>query len=129
MADALSRKSSHDSICAAVSSCTPQWVSSVLEGYQTDEVALAMLAKLAIDPLSVPNFTLSEGVLRYKNKIWIGSNEALQQQLLGACHSSAIGGHSGVPVTYMRMKKIICLEGYEKSSASICENMCDLSEG
>lgn len=115
MADALSRKSSHDSICAAVSSCTPQWVSSVLEGYQTDEVALAMLAKLAIDPLSVPNFTLSEGVLRYKNRIWIGSNEALQQQLLGACHSSAIGGHSGVPVTYMRMKKLFAWKGMKKA--------------
>lgn len=30
----------------------------------------------------------------------------LQQKLLSACHASDLGGHSGFPVTYMRMKKL-----------------------
>jgi hypothetical protein len=35
----------------------------------------------------------------------------LQQQLLEICPSSAIGGHSGVPVTYRRMKKLVAWKG------------------
>jgi len=95
VADALSRKSSHEATCAAISSCQPQWISEVLNGYQQDEVTLSILAKLTIAPNTVPHFTLSEGVLRYKSRIWIGDNKLLQLKLMSACHASALGGHSG----------------------------------
>lgn len=35
----------------------------------------------------------------------------LQQKLLSACHASDLGGHSGFPVTYMRMKKLFAWSG------------------
>jgi hypothetical protein len=110
-ADALSRKSAHDSVCAAISSVTPRWIQEVLDGYRNDPNALSLLAKLAIDADAVPHFTLSSGLLKFKNRIWIGQNPALQQKLLSACHSSAVGGHSGFPVTYMRMKKLFAWTG------------------
>ena len=114
VADALSRKSSHEATCAAISSCQPQWISEVLNGYQQDEVTLSILAKLTIAPNTVPHFTLSEGVLRYKSRIWIGDNKLLQLKLMSACHASALGGHSGVPVTYSRMKKLFAWRGMKK---------------
>jgi hypothetical protein len=57
-----------------------------------------MLAKLAIDPSVVSNFTLTEGILRYKGCIWVGDDTTIQSRIVLALHSSAVGGHSGVPV-------------------------------
>ncbi|CAN6322178.1 unnamed protein product [Urochloa humidicola] len=111
VADALSRKSAHHLQCNAISSCVPQWIRLVLDGYQQDEASLEFISKLTIDPEAVPHFTLRDGLLRYKSRIWIGQNPSLQQQLMAACHSSPVGGHSGAPVTYMRMKKMFAWKG------------------
>lgn len=78
VADALSRKSSHEMSCAAISSITPQWLSEVLAGYEKDEHAQSLVAKLSIDPKVVPHFTLNGGLLRYNGRIWIGDNSTLQ---------------------------------------------------
>lgn len=86
-----------------------------------------MLSKLAVDASAVPGFTLHQGLLRYKNRLWIGNNPSLQTKLLQAFHSSPIGGHSGVPVTYRRMKQLFAWRGMKKSvllfvqSCSICQ--------
>lgn len=111
VADALSRKPTLSSSCAAVSSCSPQWITEVVSGYQHDEHSLSIIAKLAISAQAVPEFTLKDGVLRYNNRIWIGANPVLQQKLIEACHSSALGGHSGVPATYLRMKPLFAWKG------------------
>jgi len=115
VADALSRKSAHDSFCAALTSCTPQWIQEVVTGYQDDLHATSLLAKLMLDAQAVPDFTLHQGILKYKGRIWIGHNPLLQQKLLSACHSSALGGHSGVPVTYSRVKKLFAWKGLKAS--------------
>jgi hypothetical protein len=98
-------------MCVAVSVVTPQWIKEVLASYQDDPAALSMLTKLSIDPTVVPNFTLVDGILKFKNRIWVGADVSLQNKLLAACHSSALGGHSEVPVTYMRMKKLFAWKG------------------
>jgi hypothetical protein len=73
------------------------------------------MAKLALDPASVPNFVLIDGILRYKGKFWVGSNASLQHKLIAACHSSALGGHSGAPVTYMRIKNLFAWHGMKSA--------------
>jgi hypothetical protein len=75
-------------------------------GYDQDTHAANLRAQLAMDQASMPNFTLVDGLLRYKSIVWIGHNVPLRQKPLSACHASALGGHSGFPVTYMRMKKL-----------------------
>lgn len=40
-----------------------------------------------------------------------GSNPELQHKVVQACHSSALGCHSGIPVTYMRIKKMFAWKG------------------
>jgi hypothetical protein len=69
------------------------------------------VAKLTIDPKADSNFTLKNGLLRYNGRIWIGHNLSLQNKLLHECHSSSLGGHSGVPVTYARMKQMFAWRG------------------
>ena len=54
---------------------------------------------------------MKDGILRYNQRIWVGANPLLHQKLLQACHSSALGGHSGFPATYARMKQLFAWKG------------------
>jgi hypothetical protein len=83
VADALSR-------CApaevhAVSVVVPQWLLDIQNNYNHDPIAQYMLAKLAIDPSAVSNFTLTEGILRYKGRIWVGDDTTIQSALCQHC--------------------------------------------
>jgi hypothetical protein len=64
-----------------------------------------LIAKLSVDGDAVPNFTWVQGMLKYKNEIWVGSTPDLQSKLIADFPDSVVGGHSGVPVTYRRMKQ------------------------
>jgi hypothetical protein len=95
----------------AISTCTPVWLQSMQEGYQQDPKTQQMLTALLVKPDAIPHFTLVEGILRYKNKVRVGDNLPLQQQILEAVHSSTGGGHSGFPVTYRKMKQLFAWQG------------------
>jgi hypothetical protein len=60
-----------------MSASTPVWLTKVQEGYILDDKTHQMIADLAMDSKAVPHFSLSNGILRYKNGIWIGNNNAL----------------------------------------------------
>lgn len=93
----------------------------------TDDSAKDLMSKLAVNPAAVPYFTLHDGLLRFKGKIWVGRNYKLQQLLIQALHSSAVGGHSGIPVTYHRLKHLFAWPGMKKpviqfvSSCTVCQ--------
>jgi hypothetical protein len=116
-ADALSRKPVYsdaavaDSSCCAMSCVHPTWLQEVLVSYDTDPYAQQLLTKLAVDNSAVLDFSLHNGVLRYKVKVWVGADQTLQHKLLSAFHSSSLGGHSGVPVTYRRLKQLFAWQG------------------
>lgn len=76
--DALSRKSSHDSECSAVTACSPKWIQEVLNGYHQDPHASSILTKLLLDEQAVPNFSIHQGLLKYKGRVWVGDNFPLQ---------------------------------------------------
>jgi hypothetical protein len=78
VADALSRKTVHDSTCAALSVITPTWIQEVIDGYTSDPVTSEMLIKLSINPDELPDFSLRNGVIRHGSTIWIGDNIPLQ---------------------------------------------------
>jgi hypothetical protein len=62
------------------------------------------LTQLAIASPDDKGHELHEGLIKYKGRLWIGNNSALQTKLISAMHSSAMGGHSGVRATY-RVRK------------------------
>jgi hypothetical protein len=92
--------------CYAKFVVKPKWLEQVIQSYEIDEMTKSIIAKLVVDPGVVPNFTYSGGLLRYMTRIWVGADSRFQYQLISTMHSSAIGEHSGVPVTYRRMKQI-----------------------
>lgn len=111
VADALSRRPHSVDTCLGISSVVPQWCSEVAAAYTYDPQAQAYIAQLALDPNSVPHFSLQQGLLRYKNKIWLGNNKLMQQKVMQALHASAVGGHSGVPVTCQRVRQFFAWPG------------------
>jgi hypothetical protein len=49
---------------------------------------------------------LSYVFIRFKDKIWVGTNSALQTKLIASFHSSSLGVHMGIQTTYQRLKEM-----------------------
>lgn len=77
--NALSRFPLSDASCNAVSVSVPTWIQQVFDSYAVDPFALDLIAKLSLDPLAVPQYSLQDGLLRYKGCIWIGGRNCWQQ--------------------------------------------------
>lgn len=91
---------------SAVSSIVPDWIKEVIDGYATDLDACTKVRTLCISADAVPDFSLKDGVLYFKNRMWIGNNTAVQQKILANLHNAPVGGHSGINVTYQRIKQL-----------------------
>jgi hypothetical protein len=77
-----------------------------MHSYEKCAYVADIIAKLILDKDAVFNYTWHQGLLRYKSRVWVGCDQDLQQKLITSCHSSAVGGHSGIPVTLRRLKQI-----------------------
>lgn len=113
-ADALSRRQHPPASCFALSLVTPEWCADVRSGYQSDPQATNILAKLTNQAASVPHFSLVDGLLYYKNKLWVGNNATMQNQLITQMHSSPLDGHSGIPATVKRLQALFAWLGLRK---------------
>jgi hypothetical protein len=76
-ADSLSRCSVHESVCSVAIS-NPEWWHKVKEGYNDDPVAVQLLKDVTENPSAVSNFSLKDGILRYKGRVWLGNNSLAQ---------------------------------------------------
>jgi hypothetical protein len=89
VADALSRVGLHFDL-NVVSTVAPIWIQKVLNSYHTNADAMALLQELAVSSPNVDGYSLLDGVIRYKTKIWVGNNTALQTKLIAAFHASTL---------------------------------------
>jgi hypothetical protein len=107
-ADALSRKYTDpvEEQCTAISVATPTWMNEVADTYTNDSKCTQLLQELAISANSNPKYILTSGILRYKNRIVLGTATDLRDRIFNAFHSSIFGGHSGNSVTHRRIKKL-----------------------
>lgn len=103
-ADSLSRVA-HLITANTISYCRPAWAQEVINSYVTDTRAQELLTQLAIVSPDKKGHELHDGLIRYKGRLWIGNNSALQTKLIHAMHGTAVGGHSGVRATYQRVCK------------------------
>lgn len=122
-ADALSRQLDQMQL-EAISVSTPRWLEIVVEGYQHDEATKQLLAELAVTGHDDKGFSLVEGLIKYKGRIWLGQHTEAQQAVLLALHSSGLGGHSGVTATYHKVKSLFAwphLKQAVKDYVASCE--------
>jgi hypothetical protein len=68
-ADALLRRPIAQEQSCAISVCKPKWLDQVVSSYEWDSGVQDMIAKLAIDAEAIPNFTWTNGMLRYWGRI------------------------------------------------------------
>lgn len=108
-ADALSRRDTKEveekEKCYAITLVYPEWIEDVKSSYLNDAQYMKLVDGEELNEES-SNFSLGAGILRYKNRIYVGSTTNIRNKLIQAFHKSAFGGHSGVKVTYHRIKKI-----------------------
>lgn len=116
VADALSRRDMEESLMA-ISYASPQWLSAVLDSCEGNLEAQKLLTQLAVSPGALPNFSLHNGVIRYKGRIWLAHDPQLQQ-VITAMHDSPLGGHSGAPVTYQKLRQLFFWPGMHTATAA-----------
>jgi hypothetical protein len=85
VADALSRRGQVEEL-AAVAAPVPVWLEEIKCSYTSDPKCQELLSKLAVSPGADLHFSLQQGLLKYKGRIWVGSDMILQQSL--SCISS-----------------------------------------
>lgn len=105
----------------AVSAPSIQWLASLQEWYDSDPEASALLSQLAIDGAARPPFSL-QGIIRFKQRIWLGSNSSLQQQVMSALHNSPVGGHSGAPATVTKVSRLFYWPSMRKDILKFVQN-------
>jgi hypothetical protein len=103
-ADALSRRPHQVADCYSVSMASPMWLQEVTDAYKAHPQAMKLLTSLAISDQAP--YTLKDGIIRFKGRVWLGHTSEMQTKVIVALHASAIGGHSGFPVTYARVKQL-----------------------
>lgn len=109
-ADALSRRD-HSCELLAVSSPVHSWLDVLVQWYTSDPKATALLTQLSVDNSSRPPFQLKNGIIFYQDRVWLGSNTAVQAQVISALHNSPVGGHLAVPATYQKLKQLFYWPG------------------
>lgn len=75
-------------------------------------------------------YSYTDGILKYKGKIYIGNNADFGAQVINYMHSSSIGGHSGIQGTYQKVQQVFLWPGLReqvKRLVSQC-NICQISK-
>ena len=78
----------------------------MLECYLEDSQAVQVLTELAVTSPNLAGYSLDEGIIRHKGRLWIGNNSLAQEHVIQALHSSGVGGYSGFHGTYHKIKAL-----------------------
>lgn len=100
VADALSRlRQPAEALFAAVSSCQPLLLYQLRQFYATDPIGKNLVEKFQNTPDQSTQFHIAQGLLYFRNRIFIPMETGLHTTLLDEHHSSPSGGHSGIKGT------------------------------
>jgi hypothetical protein len=61
-------------VCA-LSTCTPACLENLVQGYDTDPQAQKLLVELALQHENNRGYSLTDGVIRYKGRVWLANNQ------------------------------------------------------
>lgn len=105
VADALSRVTPQDHLEVLALSCSqPIWLADLSNSYGNHPETAKLLAALAIHSPQ-GDYTLQDGIIKFKGKILVPSDAKLQNLIITALHASP-GGHSGAFVTYQKIRQL-----------------------
>lgn len=125
-ADALSRKPSHEEVYS-LSTSKPRWLEIIVEGYQQHDDTKQLLAELSLSGSNAKGFSLVDGLIRYKGRIWLGSHSEAHRAVFNVLHDSGLGGHCGIAGTYNKIKSLFAWPSLKKdvkqyvSQCQVCQ--------
>lgn len=100
--DALSRVAK----LYAMSVVTGQLLQQIQDSYATDVKLSQLIQQLQADPNAKLGYSYLNGVLYKGERVVVGTDKALREQLLQLYHDSAMGGHGGMIVILHRIRRI-----------------------
>lgn len=95
----------------AISTICPDWLQEVVHSYEQDAASITLLQELAVQSPNARGFTLDQDIIKYKTRMVIGVNLALQTKLITALHDNIVGGRSGIQATHQQMRKLFYWPG------------------
>lgn len=83
-----------------VSSCQPKWVTKVKLGYEDDSEAIKLLELWKKTRQLPQEYTVQDGLIKHKGRVWLGSNKLAHQHIIQAFHDTGVRGRSGFLGSY-----------------------------
>ncbi|KAJ3686458.1 hypothetical protein LUZ61_015622 [Rhynchospora tenuis] len=130
VADALSRREEVEDNAEelyVVSEIIPQWISDLQDSYIGDQWIQQLRKQLADQQPGSSKLVEHQGILRYKGRICVGNANGWRDKLLHELHNSNLGGHSGILVTYKKVKSLFYWPSLKKfildhvKSCEVCQ--------
>ncbi|XP_058775850.1 uncharacterized protein LOC131650137 [Vicia villosa] len=128
VADALSRQfPSEEPVLFALSSAIPDLLTRLRDFYTRDRAGQELLAKLFTDTTDKDNFKVSNGLLLYKNRLFIPDIDQLRTKVLNEFHATPTAGHSGVKASLSRVSASFAWPGIYKDVKHLVK-YCDICQ-
>jgi hypothetical protein len=105
--DALSRQfenPKNEVTISLISFPTPTWVDDLKSSYLQDSVTRDLYSKLQLGLDTPKVYTLQQGLILWKVRIWINKNSTFKLHLLAYIHANPTAGHSGYHKTVHQAK-------------------------
>lgn len=85
----------------------PHWelLEQLRRDLQSDLVFAALFQQVQQHPLYHPHYQISQGLLFFKDRLFILDSSTLKVALLQEFHATLGGGHSGISKTYGRLRE------------------------
>ena len=83
----------------------PTWIEELKASYQEDAKVQQILQSIVGSSEATGKFSLQNGLLLYKGKIYLRRNFSLKSKVLSLEHDSPLGRHSGYLKTFHRDKR------------------------
>lgn len=83
-----------------------------------------IFAKLANQPDPKQWFFVQNGLLYFRNRLWLGGAPELQQKIMRVFHDSTVGGHSGFPATYRRLRHVFAWPKMKQQTRRYVQTCC-----
>ncbi|KAF5783699.1 putative nucleotidyltransferase, Ribonuclease H [Helianthus annuus] len=112
-ADALSRVQGSELFVTAVSQLEPLLLDRIVAS-QRDDVDLQQLVTRVKEGVGHTKYKWNGRWLARDNRIVVGNDSGLREDMVKLCHESPIGGHSGVRATVQRVKGLFHWRGINK---------------
>ncbi|XP_058757747.1 uncharacterized protein LOC131631003 [Vicia villosa] len=129
VADALSRRPTEDdaAVLLSISSPVPHLIKELKIHYNTTQEGKDLLNKIQTDTAMQTTFQIKDGLVFFKDRIFIPSKTDFREILLKEYHSTPTAGHSGLQPTLARISSSFMWPGIYKDTkafvkaCSVCQ--------